>query len=151
MPTAYDKDFYTWTQEQAALLRAGRLELLDVEHLADEVANMGKTEIREFASRLAVIIGHLLKLQVQGDRTPTNEKSWRVTIVEQRRSLVRHLADNPGLKNPTITAKAMADGWGDGRLLALRETGLDPDLFPDACPYALEQVLGEAPIDGLRL
>ncbi|NBC32705.1 MAG: DUF29 family protein [Alphaproteobacteria bacterium] len=150
MPVSYDEDFYSWTQEQAALLRAGRLERLDAAHLAEEVADMGRSQIREFASRLAVIIGHLLKLQVQTERTRSNEASWRAIVAAQRNSLARHLADNPGLKNPAVVARAMADGWGDGLVLALRESGLPPALFPPTCPYSLDQVLGEQPIEGLE-
>lgn len=44
MPVAYDEDFYSWTQEQARFLREGRLELLDLAHLADEVESMGKSD-----------------------------------------------------------------------------------------------------------
>jgi hypothetical protein len=141
MPTTYEQDFFTWTQEQAAFLAQGRLEMLDLEHLAEEVADMGKSEQRELASRLAVLMGHLLKLQIQTDRTRTIEKSWRHTIATQRRSLIRHLAQNPGLKNPGHMAQALQSGWDDGRDLAIRETGLDPDLFPDDNPYNLEQLL----------
>jgi hypothetical protein len=141
MSTAYDQDFFTWTQEQAAYLKQGRFERLDLEHLADEVADMGKSEQRELAHRLAVLIGHLLKLQIQVNRTRTNEKSWRNTIETQRRSLARHLEQNPGLKNPAQMAKALESGWDDGRDLAIRETGLDPDLFPVDNPYRVEQLL----------
>lgn len=141
MPIRYDDDYYSWTQEQAAFLKQGRIDLLDLEHLADEVADLGNSEIREFGSRLAVIIGHLLKLTVQIDRTPTQEKSWRTTILVQRDDLADHLAKNPGLKNPGICEQALKRGWRDGLVLALRETGLDPDLFPAENPFTLDQLL----------
>jgi hypothetical protein len=75
MSTAYHEDFFTWTQEQAAYLKQGRFDLLDLEHLAEEVIDMGKSEQRELAHRFTILIGHLLKLQIQTDRTPTNEKA----------------------------------------------------------------------------
>lgn len=40
----YEQDFYGWTQEQAALLRAGRLADLDIANLIEEVETMGRTE-----------------------------------------------------------------------------------------------------------
>lgn len=141
MSTSYEQDFFTWTQEQAAYLKQGRFDLLDLEHLAEEVADMGKSEQRELAHRLAILIAHQLKLQVQVDRTRTHEKSWRSTIRTQRRSLSRHLDQNPGLKNPAQMTKALETAWDDGRDLAIRETGLDPDLFPEDNPYRLEQLL----------
>lgn len=73
MPVSYHEDFFRRTQEQAALLRAGRLERLDAAHLAEEVADVGRPQIREFASRLAVIIEPLVKLQVRTERTRSNE------------------------------------------------------------------------------
>jgi NTP pyrophosphatase (non-canonical NTP hydrolase) len=141
MSTGYEEDFFTWTQEQAAYLKQGRFDLLDLEHLAEEVGDMGKSEQRELAQRLAVLIAHLLKLQVQLDRTRTNEKSWRNTVRTQRRSLSRHLQQNPGLKNPMQMTRALENGWDDGRDQAIQETGIDPDLFPEDNPYSLEQLL----------
>ena len=49
---AYDKDINAWAQEQARLLRAGRFEMLDIEHIAGEIEDVGKSEQRELASRM---------------------------------------------------------------------------------------------------
>lgn len=139
----YDQDFFTWSQQQASALRAGDLARLDFSHLADEIEDMGRSEQRAFASRLAIIIAHLLKLKVQTQRTPTNEKSWRSSVITQRRQVRRLLDKNPGLRNPALSAEAVESAWDDGRDLAIRETGLDPDLFPLACDYTLEQLLDD--------
>ncbi|MCP1609683.1 hypothetical protein J2848_001330 [Azospirillum lipoferum] len=40
----YDSDFYAWANEQAAILRAGKLDAADIEHIAEEIESMGKTE-----------------------------------------------------------------------------------------------------------
>jgi hypothetical protein len=61
----YERDFYAWTQEQAALLRSGRLEQLDTEHLAEEIEALGRQERRELVNRLGILLGHLLKWQFQ--------------------------------------------------------------------------------------
>lgn len=140
-PTAYEADYYTWTQEQARFLAERQFERLDIAHLAEEVADMGRPETREFASRLAVIVAHLLKLSVQTDRTPSNERSWQTSVATQRDSLARLLTRNPGLKYPAIFEDVLADAWGDGRLLAIRDTGLDPLLFPETNPFTLDQLL----------
>ncbi len=47
----YERDFYGWTQEQAALLRAGQLNDLDIANLIEEVESMGRSEKRELESR----------------------------------------------------------------------------------------------------
>ncbi len=143
MPIGYDEDYFSWTQEQALFLKQGRFDLLDLEHLADEVASMGRSEWRELASRLAAVIAHLLKLQFQTERTPANERSWKRSVIEQRRALRDHLHDNPGLKNPAQMDRAVRLAWGDGLQTALRETGLEPDVFPDANPYTVDQLLAD--------
>lgn len=101
---------------------------------------MGKSEIRELVWHLSLIIGHLLKLQIQTNRTVANEQSWQNTVETQRADLADHFADNPGLKNPAILSKALVRAWRDGRDLAIRETGLEASLFPRDCLYTLEQV-----------
>src|SRR5271156_2797751 len=92
----YDQDFYGWANEQAGLLRAGRLSEADIEHIAEEIESMGRSEKRELVSRLTVLLLHLLKWQHQpAFRCP----SCRLTLEEQRNQLEDHLADNPSLKS----------------------------------------------------
>jgi hypothetical protein len=39
----YETDFYTWTQAQAAALCAKDVAALDLEHLAEEIADLGQS------------------------------------------------------------------------------------------------------------
>ena len=125
----YERDFHAWTTEQAALLRAGRLSEADVENIAEEIESMGRSEKRELANRLTVLLIHFLKWQVQPER---RSNSWRLAIVEQRLRLAEHLKDNPSLK------AALPDGFASAYRLALlgaqRETDLPEDAFPAASP-----------------
>ena len=67
----YDQDFYAWSREQAELLRAGELGQADIEHIAEEIESMGRTEKRELISRLEILLLHLLKWRYQpGKRQP---------------------------------------------------------------------------------
>jgi hypothetical protein len=43
----YDEDFYAWANQQAALLRAGKLSEADIENIAEDIDSMGKSEKRE--------------------------------------------------------------------------------------------------------
>jgi hypothetical protein len=61
----YDRDFYAWSREQTELLRAGKLAEADIEHIAEEIDSMGRTEKRELISRLSVLLLHLLKWRHQ--------------------------------------------------------------------------------------
>ena len=61
MAAKYDQDVVAWANEQAALLRAGKFSELDIEHIADEIEDVGRAEQREFAKRVATLLAHLLK------------------------------------------------------------------------------------------
>src|SRR5271168_5304601 len=92
--TLYDTDFYAWANEQAALLRAGRLSEADIQNIAEEIESMGRSEKRELVSRLAVLFQHLLKWRYQpGFRG----NSWRLTIEDQRQEVSDHLSENLSL------------------------------------------------------
>ena len=135
----YDRDFHAWATEQAALLRAGRVGEVDLEHLAEEIDSLGRAEKRELVNRLAVLLLHMLKWEFQPER---RGKSWQFTIEEQRRQLVIHLDENPSLR--AWQDDAMIQAYGDAVLRAERETGLPRGYFPWACLWTFGQVLDEA-------
>lgn len=135
----YDADFHAWANEQATLLRAGRLSEIDAEHIAEEIETLGRGEKRELVSRLSVLLLHLLKWSHQPER---RGKSWELTIKEQRRQLTRHLRDNPSLR--AWTDQAMADAYGDAVLRAELEMNVARDMLPWSCPYGFEQAVDDA-------
>ena len=131
----YERDFFAWASEQAALLRTGKLDLADIIHIAEEIESMGRTEKRELVSRLAVLLTHLLKWRFQPSLRGV---SWRLTIEGQRRELARHLVDNPSLK--ARLDEAIEAAYGDAVLVAAKETGIDREAFPPACPWSHGQI-----------
>jgi hypothetical protein len=139
LTTDYETDFYAWSDEQARLLRGRRFTELDIAHLAEEVEDLGKRERRALESRLAVLIGHLLKWRYQTDYP--YRKSWRATINTQRRSIQRLLAENPSLGAQLDTLVESA--YRDAVDLAVAETPLDYDAFPKGCPWGLDLILGD--------
>ena len=90
----YDQDFLEWTVRNSGLLRAGRFGEADIEHIAEEIEDMGKSQRRELGSRLEVLLAHLLKWQFQpGGRN----SSWESTIRIQRTKIAKLLRDMPSL------------------------------------------------------
>ena len=134
--TSYDKDVILWSQEQAQLLRASRFSELDIEHLADEIEDVGKSEKRELASRMAVLLAHLLKWTRQPE---IRTKSWRATITVQRKRIALALKATPSLKSVVRDRDWQEDVWLDAVAQAQKETGLAADELPEACPWAMEQ------------
>lgn len=132
----YKADFFGWTQQQAELLRAGKLSEVDVMNLAEEIEDMGGSEKRELESRLGVLFLHLLKWRYQ----PSHRgQSWKLTIAEQRNRIGRRLKKSPSLK--PLLQELAEDAYSDARYGAARETGRDLDAFPLVCPWAVQDVL----------
>ena len=134
--STHETDFYTWTQEQAALLRQGRFIEADIDYIAEELESMGASAQGQLESRLGVLLAHLLKWRYQPER---RSNSWIGTIREQRRRVARVLRKNPGLK-PSL-GESIEDAYGDAIGLAMRETNLDEDTFPPECPWSFEQIM----------
>ncbi|MDR2187411.1 MAG: DUF29 domain-containing protein [Azonexus sp.] len=138
MGTSYETDIVAWANEQAALLREGRFAALDLEHLAEEIEDVGKSEQRELANRMAVLLMHLLKWQFQPDHRNT---SWKATIKTQRNRIERRLEKTPSLKPSLLDAEWIADAWDDARDGAAKETNIEYTRFPEVCPWPMEQAL----------
>jgi hypothetical protein len=134
--TSYDKDVILWSEEQARLLRAGRFAELDIEHLADEIEDVGKSEKRELASRMAVLLAHLLKWTRQPE---CRTKSWRATIRDQRRRIALAIKETPSLKAMMRDPVWQEDIWLDARAQARRETDLAEHALPEASPWTMDQ------------
>jgi ribosomal protein L29 len=136
---SYDGDIVAWATEQARLLRSGRWDRLDVEHIAEEIEGVGKSEQRELASRMAALLTHLLKWQFQRERRGA---SWETTIRTQRNSIARRLRRTPSLAASLADADWWADAWDDALAAATSETGI-ADL-PRTCPWDPSLVLDPA-------
>jgi hypothetical protein len=132
----YDRDFYAWANEQAGLLRAGRLSEADIENIAEEIESMGKSEKRELVSRLAVLLLHLLKWRFQPSRRGT---SWEALIANNRDQLEVHLGDNPSLKH--LLPDALTQAYRYAARDAAAETGFDKATFPQSCPWTYDQIM----------
>ena len=131
---AYDRDFYAWAMEQAALLRAGRLSEADIGNIAEEIESMGRSEKRELVNRRTALLTHLLKWQAQPAR---RGNSWRLTVLIQRGRLAEHLKDNPSLRS--TLPDAFATAYRFALLDAQKQTGLGESAFPAACPWTVDQ------------
>lgn len=133
---AYDRDFYSWSQEQARLVREGRWDTVDRENVAEEIESLGREQFNKLESALRVLMLHMLKWDHQPER---RSRSWSISIRQQRLEVDDVLADNPGLKSRI--AEAVARGYRKARLDAAKETGLDEETFPDACPCSWEDIV----------
>jgi len=139
----YDRDFFAWTQQQAALLRRGTgggpTAGLDFGNLAEEIESLGKRDRRALASQIVRITEHLLKLQhAQADEP---RAGWENSVDAHRSKARRILADSPGLKGEL--EKILSESYEDGRRAAARSLrgALGLKALPETCPYSLDAIL----------
>lgn len=134
----YNQDFDAWIQQQVYLLKKGDLNALDAKHLIEELEEMGKSNYNELESCFTVLIAHLLKWQYQPEK---RSNSWLGSMREQRIRIARLLENNPSLKRKIPEAiKAI---YQDAIEIAAVETQLSISLFPQNCPYTVEQLLNK--------
>jgi Domain of unknown function DUF29 len=148
----YEEDFYAWTQQQAETLRTHFRgdNRLDVEHLAEEIEDLGKSDLHAVESFIENVIEHLLKLDYSGWVEARNH--WRAEIDAFRASIERKITprirQQVEIELDTLFERARRAA---ARSLHQRE----PDFvrrLPKRCPYDWEaiwhrDVLAEAGID----
>lgn len=140
MNTSYESDVVAWAKEQAALIRSGHFDKLDLINIAEEIEDVGKSEQRELASRMAVLLAHILKWKFQPQK---RSMSWTLTIKEQRRLLIRRTKKTPSLSPMLLDPDWIDEIWIDAKALAEKETGLDIGTYPENCPWPMANVLSQ--------
>jgi hypothetical protein len=138
----YEQDFYAWSKAQADLLRAGRFSDLDLEHLIEEVDDLGEPLYRSACSRVRTIIEPLLKLQFSPAAGP--RPGWIETLYTQRSDLEGELTQSlrPRVQDALPRLYMQARGNTARALEAYGERAA-ADALPATCPYALDQVTGD--------
>ncbi|SDI12632.1 protein of unknown function DUF29 [Paraburkholderia phenazinium] len=146
--TTYDEDVCAWAFEQARFLRERRFDLLDIEHLADEIEDIAKAELVELARQMSVLFALLLKW----NHLPAERTDSRSAMIEARRLDVADiLDDSPSLRAKVDEPRTFQLIWADALAQATAESG--HDWFPSECPWAIDDVLSEGwlPADASKL
>lgn len=138
MGTLYDEDVVAWAEQQAELLRAGRWSQLDIDNIAGEIEDVGKSEKRALCHRMAVLVEHLIKCRYQPERCGS---SWLRTIREQRAQVRKLLRHSPSLRKLMKDPDFAEDVWRDAVILAVNEASLDD--LPELSPWTLDKALQE--------
>ena len=146
-PRLYDEDFYAWTQAQAAELRrfaATRPNLpLDLELIAEEIEDLGKSERDAVFSLIQRIIEHLLLIQSSPARHLVAH--WQDEIDQFRVQIRRKMT---GTIRNQLEAE-LDEVFADARRLVdrkMRRHGEQDyaDKLPTANAFTLDQLLAES-------
>jgi len=135
----YDEDFFEWTRRSAELLRAGQFEQADIEHVAEEIEELGKRDLKELHRRARALMAHLLVGQLQ----PANQSSSRLSpVTEEQIWLENLLEQSPSLKSKLAQELPACYAEAVRLAIAMARTAVGRERFPAECPFTVEQILG---------
>ncbi|QLE43905.1 DUF29 domain-containing protein [Nostoc sp. C052] len=138
LQTLYEQDYCAWVEQIAELLRSHQWDTLDLEHLIEEVVDLGKSQQRALQSALRLVLSHLLKWKYQPER---RSHSWQVTITHERLDIDELLQESPNLRRFLNDAEWINTTYQRSRQEAMVETGLSEDNFAIVCPFAVDEIL----------
>jgi hypothetical protein len=131
----YDTDFYGWTQAQAEALRAKDWGAVDVDHLAEEIEDVGNSVRFAIESQLVRLLLHLLKLRHDPAARP--RRGWKVTVDAAREEIAKRATG--GLHyHPE---RYLPDAYRQARRRALLAMDHPLGGIPESCPWTIAQVL----------
>ncbi len=148
--TLHDRDFYTWTREQAAALRrlaetrANLDAALDLPNLIEEVEDLGSEQVHRVESNLRRMLQHLIYLAEQPQARTV--RHWTAeTLAFRHNAAKRFLASMRQVVEPGLEAE-----WRAARRIAAGKLGRDLRHLPTPCPFTLDELLDEdLPLDTL--
>lgn len=137
----YERDYYAWAVRQAKVLRqlarGGEESPLDLDNLAEEVADLGRSQQNALHSYLQNAVEHLLKLEHSRAREP--RAGWSIDLVKARLGAAKQMT-------PTLRRRLPAELpeiYQDARTVAVASFAAYGETapFPAECPYSLDRVL----------
>jgi hypothetical protein len=142
----YDTDFFAWTQLQAKELRRFARTRpnvdLDVRHIAEEIADLGKERRDSLRSWTRGILEHLLLLEHSPARDP--RRGWISEIVNFRQAIADRLTPtlqrDLARRRPQLYAEARRnlarklERYGETEVIAR---------LPEQCPWSVDQIQGD--------
>jgi hypothetical protein len=138
-----------WTEQTIQQLQNHEFESLDIEHLIEELVNLGKSEKNTLISNLKIFLTHLLKFKIQHDVPDSMKGSWYSSVIEHRQRVLDNFADTPSLKS--FLMEAVEKAYPDARKVAIKEGKLakfgvrvpEDSEYPITCPFSIGQILNE--------
>jgi len=131
----YETDPTLWLEKTIECLKSDRLDQLDIEHLIEELKDLGKRDKNKAASLLEQIIRHLLLLQYWSAERENNASHWEAEIDGFRTQLRRHFTTT--LRQ--YLEQELSIIYQDALRYTSKKTRLSN--LPKDCPYSLENLL----------
>src|SRR5262245_36942090 len=133
-----DTGVYGWTQAQAALIRAGACEALDVAHVAEEIEDPCKTDVHH----LTMLLLGFVELIYRPCAHEQGQYDWQSAVIDHHRAMLAYrLEESPRVRPVIARQLPKAYRWARERVMR-RPT--PPEREPPAqCPWPLAGRLDE--------
>ena len=132
---SYERDYYAWAMKNAQLIRQGKLSEIDLNNIAEELEDVGKSERRALRNHIKNVILHLLKWRYQPN---FREASWRQSVRNGRIAIHEIVTESPSLNRDI--AQLIESEYSSAQADAVDETGLSASTFPPTCPFSESQM-----------
>jgi hypothetical protein len=135
--TDYDTDILLWSERQAELLRQRRANALDWDNLAEEIGDVGLSQLRAVESHLILALAHDLKAEAWP--LSRDEPHWRAEARGHRDDARRHFS--PSMAQRIDIAKIYRQALR--RMPKTMDGTPKPLPVPPLCPVTLAEMLAE--------
>ena len=135
----YTHDFPAWAERQADLIRSiAGVPGLDVEHVAEEIEDLGRSDVLRVQGHLRQAMSRLIK--IVSDPHSTAVPHWEQEVMT-------FVLDASDAYAPAYRQRIDMDKvWRKARKEAavrLRQSGISPVSLPDDCPLDLDWMVGD--------
>src|SRR5271163_1132353 len=109
MSDLYEDDILLWSEQQAELLRSRAVNALDWDNLAEEIEDVGKSDLRAVASHLVQALLHDLKAEAWplSSEVPHWRAEARGQRDDARAAYAPSMKDRPELDLTTLYRRAL--------------------------------------------
>jgi len=139
----YDEDYFAWLRQQAAALRQlarDRHDLpndLDIDGVAEEIEDVGKSELRAAESFATNLFGHLLLLAF--DPLAPARDHWRGEVAAFHRMFRKVMT--PSMRQLIDLDGVWEDAWGEAQARLLVHGRRLPRTGPARCPFGFDELV----------
>ena len=134
----YEQDYLAWLEETAKQLRQRQTDVLDWEHLGEEIEALGNEQRHKVDSYLLQLLIHLLLYQYWPEERERCARGWQDEIGNFRVEL-ELLLESKTLYNYFLTRISVIYPKAVKRVR--QKSQLPAAIFAESCPYSPEQIL----------
>ncbi len=132
----YETDYVQWLEKNVNFLKEGKINLVDYEHLIEELEDLGREQRHKVESYLRQLLKHLLLYQYWDSQKLYCASGWADEI-DNFRAELEILLRSRTLFN--YFESIIESTYQKARKSAIKKSQLT--IFPQSCPYTIEQIL----------